>query len=356
LSHQRYESFENRADDELQWSTLEGFFKTRGYNFRPRLREGWTPSWHTTGKSPLHSEDGEVLPTHLVDAYTNDGKFVCIKRVGRNDEESCIAQMLSTKELRADPRNHCVPIIEVIEDPNNPAVSYMVMPLLRNADFPPFQYVKEIMDFVDQVLEGLAFIHEKGIAHRDCVMHNFLMDADAMYPEGFHPVKQMYKRDYSGWATYIPRSVAGVRYYFADFGISTHLPEENPQKLVTGVKGRDQQPPELSETVPYDPFKLDIFIIGNMLRQEFCDNLSNVEFLRSLAQWMTHTDPEQRPTANEALRQWLETRETVSAINREWRPCPRTESVLEWAALDVVSLYNISVYFAWATFGALFRR
>lgn len=82
---------------------------------------------------------------------------MCIKRVGRNDEESRIAQMLSTKELRADPRNHCVPIIEVIEDPNDDSISYVVMPLLRNADSPPFQYVKEIVDFVDQVLEvGLS--------------------------------------------------------------------------------------------------------------------------------------------------------------------------------------------------------
>lgn len=97
------------------------------------------------------------------------------------------------------------------------------------------------------------------------------MDADAMYPEGFHPVNYMYKRDYSGWATYLPRSVAGVRYYFADFGISVHIPEDEPQKLTVGVLGRDQEPPELSETVAYDPFKLDIFIIGNMLKREFCD-------------------------------------------------------------------------------------
>lgn len=78
---------------------------------------------------------------------------MCIKRVGRGDEESHIAQMLSTKELRADPRNHCVAIIEVIDDPDDDSISYMVMPLLRNADSPPFQFVKEIIDFVDQVLE-----------------------------------------------------------------------------------------------------------------------------------------------------------------------------------------------------------
>ena len=61
--------------------------------------------------------------------------------------------MLSTKELLADPRNHCVPVIDVIDDPDYDAISYMVMPMLRLADNPPFQYVKEIIDFVDQILE-----------------------------------------------------------------------------------------------------------------------------------------------------------------------------------------------------------
>ena len=118
------------------------------------------------------------------------------------------------------------------------------------------------------MVQPCTFREESSQINSDCVMHNLLMDADAMYPEGFHPVKIMHKRDYSGWANYIPRSVAGVRYYFADFGISVHIPEEDPSKLVTGNMGRDQDPPELSATVPYDPFKLDIFIIGNMLEQE----------------------------------------------------------------------------------------
>ena len=112
-----------------------------------------------------------------------------------------------------------------------------------------------------------------------------------MYPEGFHPVKYSYKRDYSGWATYVPRSVAGVRYYFADFGISAYIPGEEHQKFVTGVLGRDQEPPELSETVPYDPFKLDIFIIGNMLKQEFCD----VIVPRSVASRKNSSSPRNSP-------------------------------------------------------------
>ena len=102
-------------------------------------------------------------------------------------------------------------------------------------------------------------------------MFNFLMDAEAMLPEGFHPANKWYKPDYSGLARWIPRSIVGVRYYFTDFGISVHLPEDHPTKTVTGSFGRDQKPPELSDTTPYDPFKLDIFIIGNMFKEEFCD-------------------------------------------------------------------------------------
>ena len=92
-----------------------------------------------------------------------------------------------------------------------------------------------------------------------------------MYPEGFHAAQAAYKRDYSGIASYVPRSAVGVKYYFADFGISAHTPGADHPGLVTGRAGRDQDPPELSLTVPYDPFKLDIFIIGNMFKQEFCD-------------------------------------------------------------------------------------
>lgn len=337
-------AFETRPINEELWSAREDLLKSRGYNFRPRLRQGWTPSWHTTGKSPLHSEDGEILRNQLADAYTDDDKLVKIKKIKKNGDESRIIQMLNTPELREDPRNRTVDVIEVFDDPDNDEISYLVMPLLRNAGDPAFQYVKEIIDLVDQVLEGLVFLHEKGVAHRDCVLHNFLMDPGAMYPEGFHPVCTAYKRDYSGFADYLPRSAVGVKYYFADFGISVHMSDENRQTLVTGASGRDQDPPELSATVPYDPFKLDIFIIGNMLKQEFCDRFSNTEFLRPLANRMTVADPRSRPSAEEALVEWRRLREGIYTFNKEWRPRPREEDIMG-IAWDAVSLYNISMYY-----------
>lgn len=126
-------------------------------------------------------------------------------------------------------------------------------------------------------------------------MKNLLMDSDAMYPQGFHPVEIAYAADYSGYAKHVSRTAANVRYYFVDFGISVHIPDNLASKLVTGRLGRDRDPPELSPDWGrsrkrgnqdpsdssaaaaeedegergYDPFKLDVFIIGNMLKQEF---------------------------------------------------------------------------------------
>ena len=79
-----------------------------------------------------------------------------IKELDRGAEEARIAQMLTTEELKADPRNHSVPVIEIIDDPEDDTMSYVVMPLLRAADDPHFEFVKEIIDFVDQILEVTA--------------------------------------------------------------------------------------------------------------------------------------------------------------------------------------------------------
>ena len=47
-------------------------------------------------------------------------------------------------------------------------------------------------------------------------------------------------------------------------------PNSNDPPLVTArTIGWDRDPPELSATNPYDPFKLDIFIFGNMFKREF---------------------------------------------------------------------------------------
>ena len=107
------------------------------------------------------------------------------------------------------------------------------------------------------------------LSRRDCSLKNILMDATHMYPLGFHPVEELFLDDRKTLAPRISRIEAGVKYYFVDYGISSYFPPGSRRELVVGIAGRDQDVPELSNNVPYDPFKVDIFTIGNVLRGEF---------------------------------------------------------------------------------------
>ncbi len=85
-----------------------------------------------------------------------------------------------TPERRSNPRNHAVPLLDSLV--GDKTYDFLIMPLLREFNDPPFVYVEEVVDFVRQTLEvhisssyfisfliafqGLGFLHEASIAHR----------------------------------------------------------------------------------------------------------------------------------------------------------------------------------------------
>lgn len=97
-----------------------------------------------------------------------------------------------------------------------------------------------------------------------------MMDATQLYPKGFHPVQEDFLHDLEHRAPVIPRIGVWppVRYYFVDFGIAVSIPAEVQPKRAIGAYGLDQDVPELSFTTPYDPFKVDVFIVGNLFRKQ----------------------------------------------------------------------------------------
>ncbi|KAI0057009.1 hypothetical protein BV25DRAFT_1920542 [Artomyces pyxidatus] len=338
--------FESLLEPEERWRDRQLFLESRGYLLRPRYRPGWTPSWKTTGESILNVED--VIPSpareHPIDATClSDGRLVYIKRVVTGDLESTIATTLSSDALRRDPANHSVPILDHFDDPDKEGTSYIVMPFLRLMDDSEFNYVGEILDFGEQILEGLVFLHQQGVAHMDCSQKNLMMDATAMYPDGYHPVNDLLLPDISGYAPYLSRLSVGVRYYYVDFGISSLIPQGAPA-LVLGTLGRDQEVPELSDDVPYDPFKVDIFTIGNVFRREFYDKYSNVGFLKPFIECMTRRNPASRPTANKMLMKWRAMRQRTSVLRRHWRLAERREPYIWTAVVSLIHLVRIVIH------------
>ena len=83
----------------------------------------------------------------------SDGRLVFLKRVNTDGEELSIAKYFSQDPQRSDLRNHAFPVLYVFADDITPRLSYMVMPLLRAIDHPPFDMVEDIIHFADQILE-----------------------------------------------------------------------------------------------------------------------------------------------------------------------------------------------------------
>ncbi|OSX60548.1 hypothetical protein POSPLADRAFT_1047968 [Postia placenta MAD-698-R-SB12] len=265
------ELFGTLDDVEERWRDRQLYFERRGYMLRPRYRPGWVPSWRKNGQNPTFAEDAAVLP---------------------DDEDE--------------------------------SISYMVMPFLRLIDSPPFETPQDVVEFVDQILEGLVFMHEQGVAHRDCTYKNIMMDASAMYPKGFHPVWETLLYDIKTAAPYLARGDVPVKYYYP------YPPLDAENRLVVGVAGRDQEVPELSRRKrPYDPFKGSIFI-GNLFRRYFHDC---------------------RPSASGALAQWKSIiRPVFSGFPARWRLMPRGAVWPERLCLGVVGFVGTIIRIApWLT-------
>ena len=82
----------------------------------------------------------------------SDNELVLIKKVRSGSAELRIACSLYSDTLRNDPRNHCVPVLEILRDSEDEAWSYMVMPFLRYIDDPPFESVENVLDCCEQLL------------------------------------------------------------------------------------------------------------------------------------------------------------------------------------------------------------
>ncbi|PIL35985.1 hypothetical protein GSI_01645 [Ganoderma sinense ZZ0214-1] len=250
---------------------------------------------------------------------TSDKETVLMKRVNTtvHPYELEIAQYFSTGPISADPRNHCCPIYEVLQDPTDENTIIMVMPHLRRYINPEFQTIGEAMEFFRQVFEGLQFIHEHHVAHRDCMTLNIMMDARPMYPNGFHPRDTFLTPDYSRFAKYYSRTRRPVKYYFTDFGISRKFEENDTNPTALPILSADRTIPEYQEdnTSARNPFPTDVYLLGNVIRKDFLEKYSNLAFMEPLIETMVSGDPTSRSTMPEVVERFR----TVLANLSRWQ-------------------------------------
>ncbi|KAJ6569293.1 hypothetical protein B0H19DRAFT_937864 [Mycena capillaripes] len=306
---------------EKEWAYYQPFLEDHGYMLRPRYRPGWIPEMLNSDKSPWSVEDCMPAFGFVLDAIRIRDNFpVVLKIVDLTLTEEAIIAFL-TEEPGAE--KHTLPLLEVIQMCDTPGWAFLVVPRMRQCDDQPlFTTVGEFGEFVEQVLEGLVFLHSRNIAHRDICAMNIVVDPSEMLPAGFHFLNPFCAPDgldpivkYTGDDS-VPhfmksRTEAGpMRYYYIDFGESVRFPSFEARALVTGEVGRHRKHiPEISDTVPYDPF-----MVGEMLWSDFLLEYTGLDFGTSFLEKLRQDDPSQRPDAQEALRQF---RRLVSGMTKD---------------------------------------
>ncbi|KAI0337427.1 hypothetical protein BDW22DRAFT_1364050 [Trametopsis cervina] len=190
-------------------------------------------------------------------------------------------------------RNHTIPA-EIIPCSET---SIIVMPCLREAIVMSWDSLDTLTDVIWQVLQGLEFMHENGIAHFDVHIDNLVVCCKPSLPTSLFPVDES-------------------KCYFIDFGSSKELPP--PQRGGHGdiyipflPYGGHYDPPEGRERV--NPYAYDIYSTGQTAlymckmasldaqhvecKERFCVPPALREFCRILA----NEDTRMRPTASQSI-------------------------------------------------------
>ncbi|KIM39295.1 hypothetical protein M413DRAFT_196909 [Hebeloma cylindrosporum] len=261
----------------------------------------------------------------MIDATrTNDNSKVVIRRIPTNTDELPILLLLSSPALQADPRNCAVPILDVIILPDNDELALIVIPMLRDFSDLSFRRVVEVVEMFEQLVHFLAFLHEQNIAHMDFCWFNIMMDGSRMVPKGWHFGDQLsHDGISSGDFEWLDRwSVRPVQYYVIDFELSQRMKSKDHPPLFVGSWGQDRSVPEMSFTSPSDPFKVDVYQLGNVIKKLMTNYIGGLDILKPLVDAMINPDPIKRLTAEECSTQFSIFRKNCSRRvmkRRIWR-------------------------------------
>ncbi|KAJ7158155.1 kinase-like domain-containing protein [Mycena filopes] len=291
---------------EKLWVSYYPFLLRLGYRLRPRYDPAWIPSWTAPGNKRHVTRCEDSLSIWLKDCILDavrvaDGRKVVLKRVPTESDELRILRYLSEPSVASNPWNRTIPILDTFLHPEDPTSTFIVMPYMRKFNYPPFHCRGEFVEAMRQFLEGLQFLHDSGIAHLDIAPKNMMMEESRVVPKGSHFIKTRSHDGTSDTFQWTNRcAVDALQYYYIDFGISVHFPEGTTNPSTTGLLRGFEEIPELSYTVPYNPFKVDAYQFGMMIRTMIKTYPALATF-RLLEEKMCSQIPDERPTPREAL-------------------------------------------------------
>ncbi|KAI0344444.1 kinase-like protein [Trametopsis cervina] len=233
--------------------------------------------------------------------YDEHGTLLVLKSVDNELLESAGNALFARMEIRAlqcllaisSSRNHTIPA-EIISCSKT---TIIVMPWLREVTLLPWHSLDTLTDLIWQVLEGLEFMHENGVAHFDIHLDNLVFCSTPPLPTSPFPVEES-------------------KCYLIDFGSSKQLPR--PPRGDHGdicfpylPYGGHYNPPEGRDSV--NPYAYDIYSTGRTA-QNACEIASFYALnlpvkgrvrvppaLWEFCEMLSNKDPKMRPTASQSI-------------------------------------------------------
>ncbi|KAH6909467.1 other/AgaK1 protein kinase [Coprinopsis sp. MPI-PUGE-AT-0042] len=240
-------------------------------------------------------------------------QIICFQ--GEGSDEAQVYRRLNTLEARRDPRNHTLPVLEWLEYEDK--FTFVVVPRWGPTIFGPgFENAAQLLHLGETLLEGLEFLHEHKIAHRDILVQNTvfnLLSSERELSSGHFP--------------HI-RNPPEARYAFIDFDSSAIYPMDTDiesveceREMRVGLAFVGLRPGKCN------PFRDDVLVLLRMLER----------YIRvSCGPWCPPTgylfdenrkDVVNPPTATQLLQRFRDMKATVTNEQLEtlpngmvWRP------------------------------------
>jgi len=209
---------------------------------------------------------------------------------------------LNSQKLRSKIANHTIPILQELQYED---WIFMVLPYLGDDVFDelrPFKVVGEVTCFIEQTLEGLAFLHDHFIAHRDISADNIVINIVGSREKSWRSSQKH-----------------PTIYYFIDFELAIRFDlrsDPNPW-VVSGLPMAGFQrvaAPEVRGLIPYCPFKADVYALGFIYYEYFRQCEQWLGSVINVSRGMLVADANQRTSAQIALE---DMREAISRITSE---------------------------------------
>ncbi|ELU40825.1 Pkinase domain-containing protein [Rhizoctonia solani AG-1 IA] len=273
---------EELSEAEKNWVHFQPYLVSKGYQLRPRYRPGWVPSWKLSGANPYDCEDSiDSLPTRLLDAVRiKDDLRVVIKMIipydddEEGEEERNILRYLSSEKCVDDPTNHAVRCLDSFSIPGVERGSFCIMPWLTAYHVHRFNNLEEIHELLVQLFEGLEFLHRNNIVHCDIAPSNIMMDVGRLHNGPFNPFIQNFASCHKYMAPLkLRRSNKSVRYYYIDFGYAKWFRYVQRNRMIKGTRARERAPEQVEGQL-YDPFMVDVYQLGALIRRDLIPSFS----------------------------------------------------------------------------------